>query len=54
MWQGVGAYDKGYGHLACGGVGTCGRGCGMWKGVGSCGRGWGNVAGCASVKICPM
>ena len=36
MWQGVGACDKGYGHLAGGGVGTCSRG-------------WGHVAECSDM-----
>ena len=36
MWQGVSACDKGYGHLAEGGFGTCGRG-------------WGYAAGCGVI-----
>ena len=43
---GVGACDKGYGHLAGGRVGICGRGLGhvagcgvMWQGVEVCHKG---------------
>ena len=55
MWQGVGAYDKGFGHMAVGGV--CGSGSDLWHkwghvtgmghvaGWGACGRVWCHVAG---------
>ena len=60
MWQGVRAYDKGFGHMAVGGV--CGSGSDLWHkwghvtGIGACGRVWGHVAGCGvmwqGVEVC--
>ena len=45
MWQGVSACDKGYGHLAGGWIGTCGRGSEHVAGCGVMWQGWGHVAG---------
>ena len=52
MWQGVGAYSRGLGHVTRArgiwqgeGWGHVAGGVGMWQGVGSCGRVLGHVAG---------
>ena len=59
MWQGVGAYSRGLGHVTrargiwqgagwghVAGAGICGRVWGLWQGVVACGRVWAHVAGC--------
>ena len=46
MWQGMGAYDKAYRHLAGGGYADIvGRGRGHVSGCGGMWQ-WGHVAGC--------
>ena len=46
LCQGMGACDKGYGHLAGGAIGTCGRNWGHVAGYGVMWQGWWHVSGC--------
>ena len=49
MWQSVGAYDKGQGHMAGVRWGHVTGAGDMWQGVEACGRVWAHVAGCGGM-----